>query len=292
MARTVAEIQATIVAAIAADGTLPASIRAQAAAFDPNAQLSTSRRAFWLLITYIVASAQGVEEQLMDAFKADLEQLAESVPPGTAPWVQDIIFKFQYDATNPQVVQLVDLIPQYPIIIVADQIITRCSVTTDLSGDVTIKVAKQDPPIALTDDELAALQDYIDTVGFAGITYTCTTANADQLYLAMDIYYKGQFSAVIKANVIAAINTFLAKIPFNGDMDISDMEVAIKAVPGVKSVVFKNVGARQDANPLNTANLVSNAQVLNRLWNTISGYIIPETSAGNDLATTLNFIAA
>lgn len=292
MARTVAEIQATIVAAIAADGTLPASIRAQAAAFDPNAQLSTSRRAFWLLMTNIFASAQGIEEQLMDAFRAQIEALAASVPPGTAPWVQEKIFQFQHDENNPQIVQLINLVPQYPVIIVADQIITRCSVTTDLSGNVTIKAAKGNPPFALAPNELDALQDYINTIGFAGISYTCTSANPDQLYLGMDIYYKGQYSAVIQANVIAAINAFLAAIPFNGNMDLSDLEVAIKAVAGVTSVVFKNVGARQDNNPLNIANLVSNAQILNRLWNTVSGYIIPETSAGNDLASTLNLIAA
>lgn len=290
MARTVAQIQATIVAAIAADGTLPAAIRAQAAAFDPNASLSTSRRAWWLLMTYVVASAQGVEEQLMDSFKADIELLAATVPPGTPPWVQSKILQFQYDETNPQIIQLIDLVPQYLPVIVEDQIITRCSVTTDLSGNVTIKVAKKNPPVALTVDELAALQDYINTIGFAGITYTCTTANADQLYLSMNLFYKGQYSAVIQANVIAAINAFLASIPFDGDMLLSDLEGAIKAVAGVVDVVFLNVGARPDANPLSMANLVSNSQIVNRVWNTVSGYIIGEASIGNDFASTINFI--
>jgi hypothetical protein len=290
MARTVAQIQATIVAAIAADATLPNAIRAQASAYDPNAQLSTSKRAFWNLITYIVASAQGIEEQLMDSFKADIEELAATVPPGTPEWVQAKILLFQYDESNPQIIQLVDLVPQYLQFIPSDQIVSRCSVTTDLSGNVTIKVATGNPPAALTDLQLAALQDYINTIGFAGITYTCTTANPDQLYIAANIYYQGQYSAVIQANVIAAITNYLAAIPFDGDVLLSDLEAAIKAVPGVVDVVLQKVGARQDGNPLNMANLVNNSQILNRLWNTVSGYIIGETSNGNTLSSTLNFL--
>ena len=222
---------------------------------------------------------------------AEIEALAASVPPCSPVWIQNKILQFQYDANNPQVVQLVNLVPQYTQIIAADQIITRCSVTTDLSGNVTIKVAKQNPPVALADAELAALQDYINTIGFAGITYTCTTANADNLYLAATVYYKGQYSAVIQANVIAALNTFLAGIPFNGNVQVSDVEQAIKAVTGVSDVVLTNVGARQDSEPLNLGNLVTNAQVVNRLWNTISGYIVGETTAGYDFASTLNFLA-
>lgn len=267
-----------MVAAIAADPVL-------------SGLTSTSKRAIWNLFTNIFASALATEEQLMDVFKAEIEALAADVPPGTPSWVQSQVFLFQYDPNNPQVVQLVNLMPQYPQTITADQIITRCSVTTDLSGNVTIKVAKQSPPVALVASELSALQDYINTIGFAGITYTCTTANADQLYLSATIYYKGQYSAVIQANVIAAMNSFLSSIPFNGDMQVSDIEGAIKAVAGVVDVVLVNVGARQDSDPLNTSNLVSNSQWVNRLWNTISGYIIGETSSGNDFASTLNFIA-
>ena len=113
MARTVAQIQASIIAAIVADDTLPQAIRTMAAAYDPNAQLSTSRRAWWNLVTYVVASSQATEEQLMDSFMADIEELAATVPPGTPDWVQAKILLFQYDPDNPQVVQLIDLVPQY-----------------------------------------------------------------------------------------------------------------------------------------------------------------------------------
>jgi hypothetical protein len=278
MARTVAEIQAQMVAAIAADPIL-------------SGLSSTSKRAIWNLFTNVFASALAIEEQLMDVFKAEIESLASSVPPGTAEWVQSKVLQFQYDPNNPQVVQLIDLIPQYPQVLSQDQIVTRCSVTTDLSGNVTIKVAKKDPPMALAAAELSALQDYIDTIGFAGITYTCTTANADQLYLAATIYYKGQYSAVIAANVITSLNTFLAGIPFNGDIQVSDIAATIKAVTGVEDVVLTNVGARSDGDPVSVSNLVNNAQVVNRLWNTVSGYIIGETTAGNTLSDTLNFVA-
>lgn len=305
MARTIAQIQASIIAAIVADGTLPAAIRAAAAAYDPNAQLSTSKRAWWNLVTYVVASAQGTEEQLMDSFQADMEELAATVPPGTNDWVQAKMLEFQYDPTDPQVVQLVDLVPQYPTIIPADQILSRCSVDTAASGTVVIKLATGTPPGALDNLMLAAAQAYMNTIGFAGIDYFCQSGNPDQLYCSANVYYKGQYSAVIQANVIAAINAFLANfslVDFDGTLLLygtppqgslpgnPGLYQAIAAVPGVTDVDFLNVGARADANPLNKGNLVQNSQEISRSWPTVSGYIIAEASAGNTLADTLNFI--
>lgn len=300
MARTVAQIQASIIAAIIADNTLPQAIRTMAAAYDPNAQLSTSRRAWWNLVTYIVASAQATEENLMDSFMADIEALAATVPPGTPDWVQAKMLQFQYDPNDPQVVQLIDLVPQYPSIIPADQLISRCSVETATDGEAIIKLATGNPPTALGAQMLAAAQSYIDIVGFAGIAYSCQSSNPDQLYCAANIYYEGQYSAVIQANVIAAINAFLANfslVDFDGTLLLfgtpkqQGLYQAIAAVAGVTDCTFLNVGARADGTPLNTSNLINNSQELSRDWPTVSGYIIPEASAGNTLADTLNFIA-
>ena len=196
----------------------------------------------------------------------------------------------------PQTIQIINLAPSYPIIDTTLQIVTRCSVTTSVANQVQIKVAKGTPtPIALVTAELNALKAYINPpygVGIAGVTYNITSGNPDQLYLAGTIFYNGGYSAVISANVIAAITTFLTTVPFNGQMKLSDLELAIRAVAGVNDVLLVNVAARSDAQAFGTGtSLILSQTVLARLWNTVSGYIIPETTAGQTLATSLTFTA-
>lgn len=253
---------------------------------------STSKRAIWRLWTFVVAVAINILEQLMDVFKSDMEVLAAQAVPGTASWIQAQVFKFQYSATNPQVVQLINLIPVYPVMDSTLYLVTRCSVKTDISGAVNVKVAKGATPQALAAGEVSALQSYINTIGYAGIVYNVISANPDQLYIKAAIYYKGQYNSVIAANVKAAITNYLAALPFDGSVKVSDLEGAIKAVAGVNDVVFDRVSCRADATAWGGGtDLVLNQQTALRLWNTVAGYMIPEATSGNTLDQTLNFIA-
>jgi len=280
VARPIAEIQTQILDNIAADSVLGSLLT------------STSKRAIYRNFAYIIAVAINALEQLIDIFTANVESIAAKAAPATPAWLQDQIFKFQYSATNPQVIQLIDFAPAYPVPDTTLQIITRCSVTTNLSNSVIIKVAKGDTPGPLTSDELSALQDYINTIGIAGVVYTATSNDSDKLYVQANVYYKGQYSAVIQANVIAAIESFLSAIPFNGQAKVTDLENAIRNVDGVNDVVLVNVKARANSTAFASGSyLVQNQQVIGRLWNTVAGYIVGETDSGNTLADSLNFIA-
>jgi hypothetical protein len=281
MARSITDIQAQILANIAADSTLGTALT------------STSKRAIYRLLAYVVAVGMAIHEQLIDVFQAEIEGVAASAPPSTPAWIQKQVFAFQYDSVNPQIVQLVNLVPTYPVVDTTKQIITQCSVRTDISGSVRVKVAKQSPPVALASGELSALQTYLTTIGIAGINYIAVSQNSDKLYVQADIYFDGQYITVIQANVIAAINSFLSSLPFDGSMSISNLEVAIKAVAGVKDVVLNNVIARNDSTALSSGTyLVQSAKTVSRLWQTQAGYIVSETTTGSTLADTLNFIAS
>lgn len=280
MARDISTIQQSMLDAAAADDVLASQMT------------STSKRAIYRLWTFIVATACGVMEQLWDAFQADTELAISKAPPGSPAWLQDQVFKFQYSATSPQVIQLINFAPQYPIVDPTLRIITRCSVTTDISNNVTIKVATGDTPGPLDGPQLVALSSYINAIGVAGPTYNTISNDADRLYLQADIYYKGLFSSVIKSNVILAIANYLAGIPFNGRIKVSDLELAIKAVTGVEDVVFKNVVARANATAFGSGTaLISNNSVASRYWPTLAGYAISEDTAGQTLSDTLNFIS-
>ncbi|KAA2242814.1 hypothetical protein F0L74_09810 [Chitinophaga agrisoli] len=279
MARQIAQIEQQILDAKAADPVLSPLLT------------STSKRAIYRVWAYIVASSIAILEQLMDVFSAAIESTVAKAAPGSAPWLQAQIFNFQYSADVPQVVQLVNLAPQYPITDASLRIVTRCSVTTDLANSVIVKVAKSDPPEALASNELTALQSYVNTIGVAGVTYTVRSLSSDKLYLQAQVFYNGQYSDVIASNVIQAVNGFLSQLPFNGQMRVSDLEQAIRGVAGVTDVLLQNVQARADGVAFGSGTyLVLNNQVISRLWPTVAGYMVGETTSGQTLTDTLQFI--
>lgn len=291
MARTVAQINALMVADVQADPVLSILI--------PAAPKLPSKRSFWGAVIYIFATATFILEGLMDVFKDENEAIAASAAPASAGWLQAQVLKFQYDPVIPQIVQLINFAPAYPTVDPTKQIISRCAVVTTVSGQTLIKVATGEPPEALSSGELSALQDYVDDIG-ATINYICNSAAADELYIAADIYYAGQYSAIIGQAVIDAINNFLSTFSltdFNGSgitgaFKVSDIEATIRAVPGVNDCVLKNIIARADGTPfIDGTYLVQDGQQIARTWSTVAGYIISETTSGQTLADSLTFIA-
>lgn len=263
----------------------------------------------WLrLICYTVAISQALLEQLQDLFIQTAESIQARSAASSILWVQDAMFKFQYSATLPQVLQFITIsltsptgVPfdyiylAYPIIDTNLRIVTACSVKTNLSNQVTVKVAKGSPFVALTAPEISAAQSYIDMKGAAGITYIVTSLNADKLYIVADIWYAGAYSAVIQTNVIAALDAFLQTLSitnFDGSLKVSDVEVLIRGVEGVNDVVLKEVWCREDAEAFGTgATLVTGSDVVSRLYNSAAGYLVQENTVGETFADKLNFIA-
>jgi hypothetical protein len=279
MSRSISEIQQQMLDNIAADTTLGTLLT------------STSKRAIYRLFTYIVAVAINTLEQLIDIFTASVEDIASKAAPATSAWLQNQILKFQYSATTPQVIQLIDFAPAYPIVDETLRIISRCSVSTNLSSSVLIKVATGATPAALSAPQLSALQSYVSQIGIAGVNYSVTSDVSDKLYVQANVYYLGQYSAVISANVVAAIEAYLSAIPFNGQVKITDIEDAITGVEGVTDVVLVNVRARGNSTAFASGSfLVQNQQTIGRLWATVAGYIVGETTASNTLTDTLTFI--
>jgi hypothetical protein len=252
---------------------------------------STSKRAIWRLWTFVFATAIYLLESLIDVFKASVETTAASAAPASAAWLQNQIFLFQYDPTTPQIIQLVNFAPAYPVVDATKQIISRCSITTTQASQVVIKAATGTPPTALSAPQLSALQSYVNTIG-ATVNYIVTSSNPDQLYVDATIYYDGQFSEIIQETVITGITNLLANVPFNGQLKVSDIEKAILAVQGVNDCMLNNVIARQDATSFgNGTFLLQNQQQISLVWNTVAGYIIPETTTGETLASSLTFRA-
>lgn len=279
MARSIEQIQSSIIKDIQATPEL-----AQAN--------STSKRAIWRLFAFVQASAILLLEQIIDVFITENDVKISKAIPATASWLNAKVLDFQYSSTNPQIVQLVNFAPTYPVIDPSLRLISRCSVVTTLSNQVIIKVAKSEPPTALTSPELNSLQAYINNIGIVGVNYNCQSLTSDKLFIDAEIYYDGQYSTVISATVIDAINIFLAKLSFNGVLKVSDIELAIRNVIGVSDVLLKNVKMRSDATAfIDGTFLIQNNTVISRVCPTVSGYLVGETTAGNTFTEKLTFIA-
>lgn len=228
MARSIPTIQALIVANFQAQPELAAAN-------------SPAPRSIWRLLILIVATAINVFEQILDRFKADVTVIVALSAPGTPAWLIDkILNQFQYSATNPQIVVIgSNGVPYIPLRDPTLLLVTRCSVRTTISSQVSIKVAKQNPPVALLPGELAALANYVNTIGFLGIGYSVTSSNPDQVLVGAYVYYMGVYSAVILASVTASINSFLSNLTFDGILKVSDLALAIRNTVGVTDVLLQ-----------------------------------------------------
>lgn len=285
MARSVDQINAYIVDA------LVSNFAAIGIAIDPTLW---SKRNLIRALCYTVAIGQALTEQLQDVFTDTIEAVVSTAAAASAAWVQAKMFAFQYSDTDPQVVALINTVPVYPVVDPTLQIITACSVTSDIANVVAVKIAKGNPFTALASPELSSAQGYINTIGVAGIKYEVISLSPDQLYVQADIYFQGQYAAIIQATVIATLNAWLqqqAVNNFNGKIKISDLEETIRDIAGVNDVVLKNVRGRADSDAFTSGiDLVLGTAVIQRQWSTIAGYVISEQTSGKSLADSLNFI--
>lgn len=253
---------------------------------------SPSMVAIFRLLFFIVGTCINMFEQVLDIFKYEVEEIAAEAVPGTDSWVQNEVFKFQYSATTPQVVQLVNFVPGYATIDNTLKLASRCSVKTQPTNKVvSIKVAKSEPPAPFSAPELTSLRSYLDKISFAGVQYSVVSLNPDKLYIVGNVYYDGAYAAVISANVVAAINAYLSALPFNGIIRVNKVIDAIQSVAGVTDVTINDMALRAHATLFaNKTFLVQGYDLIFNKYPTTAGYIVEETTGGADFATNLTFI--
>jgi hypothetical protein len=277
MARTVAQIKQSMLDAKNADPTL-------------SALTSTSQTAKWNLYYFIVASCIAIFEQLQDIFKTELEAIASTAAPSTPQWTRNKVLKFQ--SGDIAELNTTTFTVEYPTINTTNQILTRCAVITAPNRTVLIKVAKSNPPVPVSVGELAELQSYIETFNPAGIAFTLINENSDKMEVAATIYYNGQYSAVISTNVVAALNNYMANLPFNGVISTQAVVDAIQAAEGVISVSLARILVRKHTVAYGAGVTLYNLStgVDSVQYQTIAGYVVQETTAGHLFADTLNYI--
>lgn len=223
MARTIAQIQADIIAKKNADATL--------AGLD-----SPSDVAIWRLWTYVVAFCMWTQEVLFDSHKAEVAEIIKNTKPGTAAWYVMKAKAFQYGATLPVDTDVYPTVDE-------DALIVARAAYAELPTKLRIKVAKLvgGDLAALSGGELTALNEYLNRIKYAGVRVEATSAAADTLKLKLTVYYDplvldatgARLDGTAATPVKDAVNLFLADLPFNGLFIRNRLAEALAAIDGV-----------------------------------------------------------
>jgi hypothetical protein len=252
---------------------------------------STSRVAIWVLMFYVVAKAINTFEQLMDVFRAEIDETIANNVYGTERWWVTWLKLFQYGDT----LTFVNDQPGYATVTPANRIITAAACVPGSNGAITLKTAKTSGGalVALSGAEVTAAQAYVNLITPAGVYPTVTTADADELKLTATVYVDPQVINLADGSLLSdssvypvedAINAYLStfsNVNFNGQINLSHVKDAVQAVAGVNDFVIST--AEVDAG--------SGYTPIGRLYQCSSGYIIEGTGAGNAFSDTFTYIA-
>ncbi len=224
MARSISEIQASIVAAKAADSTLAGLT-------------SSSQVAIWLLWTWVVATCQWTLENLFDAHKSEVTGILAAQRPHTLQWYVTKAKAFQYGDTLPADSDVYNPIDS-SVMIVAN------AAAVELAGMVRIKAAKLSGGVLapLSSGERTALTAYMGRVKDVGIRLQCTSGAPDDFRLALGVFYDplildnsgARLDGTRATPVQDAVNAFLDNLPFNGLFVLNYLIASLQAVEGVR----------------------------------------------------------
>lgn len=229
MARTINEIQQSMLDSIAADPVLGQKLT------------STSKTALHRLLTRIVAVCAWTIETLFDTLRAELSDLLAAMKPHTLRWYANKALEFQagrslatdsdkYDNTG----------------LTEDQIeatkIVKYVAVTEQQKNLRIKVATDTGDLVpLDEDQLKSFTEFMSRVKDAGVKLQIDSLPADKLKLTLRIYYDplildsvGQrIDGTDLSPVQSAVKNYLKNLPFNGTFVLAYLVDALQKVDGV-----------------------------------------------------------
>ena len=248
MARTIAEIQQSIIAAKDAEPTL--------------AVLSSSGpQSIWRSWTFVIAFCTFVLESLFDLHSAEVDTRLAAKTAHRLPWYADMAMKFQigFDLVDDEDYYDNTGVPEATV--AASKIIAYAAVTEGqkkLRPKVARLVSGDLAP--LTPVQLSAFIFYMGRIKDAGVHLECTSGIADSLKANLTIYYNPlvldadgkRLDGTNDTPVISAVVAFLKNQPFNGAFIRASLEDALQQVDGVVIPHINQLQATYGALPYTT----------------------------------------
>ncbi len=245
---------------------------------------STSRTALWRMWLWIVAAAMHIHEQLWDAFKAEVEDIAARAIPGSLRWYADRAkeFQFGYNLVMDLATYRYFYIDTESDAAIASRIVTQVSVqevfTSGFTG-VRVKAAKGEAGDLepLTNEERTAFEFYMQRIRFAGVAMDVISTTADDVKANLRIYYDGVLPLTqVEEAVETALQAYLNGIPFDGLLNRNAFIDALQAMPEVVDVEVFSLQAKPNGS--------SSWSEVVRAYAPVSGYYAL-ASFGTDPAT-------
>ena len=231
MARTISEIQQEILQAKAKEPAL-------------SELNSTSKTAIWRLWTYITAVAIWTLEKLFDQHKIEVHTALSELKPHTARWYRNKALAFQYgfdliedsDQFNP-VGSTQEAIDNSKII--KYSAVTEAQTESRLIVKIATEQGGELQPIS--QGQKASFDAYLNEIKDAGVRITTINYLPDILKLQMKIYrdplvldQNGMSILTGEKPVEKAIEDYLKKLPFDGELVLAHLVDALQKVEGVK----------------------------------------------------------
>lgn len=266
---------------------------------------SASQTAIYTLWKSMIAYVQHLFEKQVEAKKAEIQTELDTPRTPTIYWIQSESLKFQYDATNPQMIELIDGVPQYPIVNEDLRIISLCRVTKATSSflnEVTICVAKNDPPEPLSVAEEAAFDDYWNSegdgttkaygIGYAGMKTVIRNESPDLVYIEAEIKYNGQYGETIQDDCFEAMQNYLYNLPITAKITPIALMNSLQTVEGFSNIFINELAIREATVAFASRTKLINADtlILNE-EDVFAGYAIQETTALSTWTDMITFTA-
>ncbi len=246
MARSINEIQESILESINSDTELNAL--EVLTTNEKDNLTSSSKVAIWRLFVFVISVSFWTIEKLFDTLKQEIEELLYLLKPHKPSWYRKKVLDFQfgqelnekdyYDNTNLTVKQI------------EDAKVVKYAAVVEINSILYIKVAAQQDAIRvrLSDDQEAALIQYIKLIRDAGVKVRLVNRDADLLKLEIDAYYNPLEIDANGARLDGSDNEplqnklqqYLKEFEFNGELVLTKLTDQLQQVQGIEMPVIKN----------------------------------------------------
>lgn len=206
---------------------------------------SNSKVSIWRLWAWVMAYCSWLIEACHEAFKKEVDTKLIA-KPGTGVWLAGEVLKFQF---GDQLEFNTDGSYGYAIHDESKQIIKYVAVSRGV-GQTVVKVAKESGgvPVALTNEELSSFQGFLHKIQYSGTSVIGVSESSDKLKLNLTVFYDGIVPVdIIRANVEAAIQSYLVNLEFDGTFRVSSLIDDIQEVEGVVDYQIGSIEVKPDA---------------------------------------------
>lgn len=192
------------------------------------------------ILFYSIAYVIYIVKQLFNLHKIEVDAMLTQRTPHTSEWYRNISLAYRHGYA---------LLPdsdQYSEEAINDEsaaIITYCAVSKG-SGELIIKIASGGDALEkLSESQYLGFQEYIETVGDAGVQFNIISDEADSLKLVIDTYYNamvldGEGKRLDGSNdtpLLSGTNIYLQNLTFDGYFSLTDLTDALQSIEGLES---------------------------------------------------------